>query len=60
MGLNFKLDVGTLRLDQQVACQRYRQSPINATKTASSKLNQLASLRAFGAMLNAQPAAYAA
>jgi hypothetical protein len=25
-GLNFKLDVGTLRLDQQVACQRYRQN----------------------------------
>jgi hypothetical protein len=29
-GLNFKLDVGTLRLDQQVACQRYRQNSIDA------------------------------
>jgi len=33
MGLNFKLDVGTLRLDQQVACQRYRQ-PILDAKTS--------------------------
>jgi hypothetical protein len=24
-GLNFKLDVGLYRLNQQVACQRYRQ-----------------------------------
>jgi len=31
MGLNFKLDVGTLRLDQQVACQRYRQQFLDAT-----------------------------
>ena len=29
-GLNFKLDVGLYRLDQQVACQRHRQHTINA------------------------------
>lgn len=29
-GAEFKLDVGLYRLDQQVACQRYRQNPINA------------------------------
>lgn len=32
MGLNFKLDVGLYRLDQQVACQRYRQTQITATR----------------------------
>lgn len=30
MGLNFKLDVGLYRLDQQVACQRYRQNLLDA------------------------------
>ena len=30
MGLNFKLDVGLYRLDQQVACQRYRQTILDA------------------------------
>ena len=35
MGLNFKLDVSTLRLDQQVACQRYRQQILDA-KTSST------------------------
>ena len=44
MGLNFKLDVGTLRLDQQVACQRYRQTYIDA-KTAF--MNKVAALRGF-------------
>jgi hypothetical protein len=29
-GLNFKLDVGLYRLDQQVACQRYRQNLLTA------------------------------
>jgi len=29
-GLNFKLDVGLYRLDQQVACQRYRQNLLDA------------------------------
>jgi hypothetical protein len=33
MGLNFKLDVGTLRLDLQVACQRYRQNLLDAKST---------------------------
>ncbi len=32
MGLNFKLDVGLYRLDQQVACQRHRQTPIIAER----------------------------
>ena len=36
-GLNFKLDVGTLRLDQRVACQRYRQ-PITDAKTSFAKV----------------------
>jgi hypothetical protein len=31
MGLNFKLDVGLYQLDQQVACQRYRQNFLIAT-----------------------------
>ena len=50
MGLNFKLDVGTLRLDQQVACQRYRQKPLDAnlkdrfTAFVSNGLNGLATL----------------
>jgi hypothetical protein len=35
VGLNFKLDVGLYRLDQQVACQRYRQNQIVAEKTTS-------------------------
>lgn len=35
MGLNFKLDVGLYRLDQQVACQRYRQTSIDAKSTES-------------------------
>lgn len=43
LGLKFMLDVGTLRLDQQVACQRYRQNPI----TAKSFANKVASLRNF-------------
>lgn len=30
VGLNFKLDVGLYRLNQQVACQRYRQTTTNA------------------------------
>ena len=33
MGLNFKLDVGTLRLCLQVACQRYRQNSVIAKFT---------------------------
>ena len=30
MGLNVKLDVGLYQLDQQVACQRYRQYFLDA------------------------------
>jgi len=52
MGLNFKLDVGTLRLDQQVACQRYRQNPIDAEKPSFAAFKkQLQGLRDFGAQL---------
>jgi hypothetical protein len=43
MGLNFKLDVGTLQLYQQVACQRYRQKSIIAESFAS----KVSSLRNF-------------
>ena len=35
MGLNFKLDVGLYRLDQQVACQRYRQNSLDAKSKVS-------------------------
>ena len=38
VGLNFKLDVGLYRLDQQVACQRYRQLFLNAEKTDRTSL----------------------
>lgn len=47
MGLNFKLDVGTLRLDQQVACQRYRQQFLDAESKTSKMLAQLNGLRDF-------------
>lgn len=33
-GLNFKLDVGLYQLDQQVACQRYRQTNLDANKVS--------------------------
>lgn len=36
MGLNVKLDVGLYRLDQQVACQRYRQIYLDAKSRLSS------------------------
>ena len=54
VGLNFKLDVGTLRLDQQVACQRYRQNFLDAEKTSSKFVARLQGLRAFGAQLAPQ------
>ena len=48
MGLNFKLDVGTLRLDQQVACQRYRQQFLDAKTSFSERLaNARAALNLF-------------
>jgi len=34
VGLNFKLDIGLYRLDQQVACQRYRQTFLDAKNTS--------------------------
>ncbi len=52
MGLNFKLDVGTLRLDQQVACQRYRQTITDANKPSLAAFKErLAGLRAFNGAL---------
>jgi len=47
MGLNFKLDVGTLRLDQQVACQRYRHNPIDATTSVRNMLATVKGLASF-------------
>jgi hypothetical protein len=47
-GLNFKLDVGLYRLDQQAACQRYRRNLLDAnlkdrfTAFVSNGLNGLA------------------
>ena len=50
MGLNVKLDVGLYRLDQQVACQRYRQTFLDAT----SKINSVvASFRNLVAVFSA-------
>ena len=53
-GAEFKLDVGTLRLNQQVACQRYRQTILDA-KT-SSLAAKLANVRASAKMFSAMPA----
>jgi hypothetical protein len=47
MGLNFKLDVGTLRSDQQVACQRYRQTTIDANSSKTAFMDKVRGLRAF-------------
>jgi hypothetical protein len=43
MGLTFKLDVGLYRLNQQVACQRYRQKSLDAesTETLSEKIDRV-------------------
>jgi hypothetical protein len=46
MGLNFKLDVGLYRLDQQVACQRYRQTPIDAKTPISNAVDKVLAFRA--------------
>jgi len=35
VGLNFKLDVGLYQLDQQVACQRYRQNFLIADRKST-------------------------
>lgn len=40
MGLNFKLDVGLYRLDQQVACQRYRQTILDAKSKFTAALDR--------------------
>ena len=46
MGLNFKLDIGLYRLDQQVACQRYRQTFLiaNAKETREKLVAELTNL----------------
>ena len=44
MGLHFKLDVGLYRLDQQVACQRYRQTTIDAKTPISDAKAKVAAL----------------
>lgn len=43
-GLNFKLDVGLYQLDQQVACQRYRQTTIDAKTSISDTKEAVANL----------------
>lgn len=45
MGLNFKLDVGLYRLDQQVACQRYRQTTIDAESKFTAALDKAIAIR---------------
>jgi len=55
MGLNFKLDVGTLRLDQQVACQRYRQSITDANTSFAKVKSTVAAIKA----MNLTPDAFA-
>lgn len=45
MGLNFKLDVGLYRLDQQVACQRYRQNPIVAKTPIANAVDKILAAR---------------
>jgi hypothetical protein len=46
VGLNFKLDVGLYQLDQQVACQRYRQnfSIAEAKETREKLVAEVANL----------------
>lgn len=43
VGLNSKLDIGLYQLDQQVACQRYRQNFLiaEAKKTAANWIDQV-------------------
>ena len=43
-GADFKLDVGHYRLDQQVACQRYRQNSIDAKTSVSDAKAAVAAL----------------
>lgn len=45
-GLNFKLDVGLYQLDQQVACQRYRQHFLdaNVSETRDELVAEVANL----------------
>lgn len=45
MGLNFKLDVGLYQLDQQVACQRYRQTILDAESKLTAALDKALATR---------------
>jgi hypothetical protein len=45
VGLNFKLDIGLYRLNQQVACQRYRQTTIDAKTPISNAVDKVLALR---------------
>ena len=56
MGLNFKLDVGLYRLDQQVACQRYRQTTIVVKNFVSRVASTVASAFALPVNLAFAPA----
>jgi hypothetical protein len=40
-GLKYMLDIGLYRLDQQVACQRYRQNFLIAKATQKTAMNWL-------------------
>ena len=44
-GLNFKLDVGLYRLDQQVACQRYRQTNLDANSKLTAMIDRVLNAR---------------
>jgi len=59
-GTEFKLDVGTLRLDQQVACQRYRQQFLDANTSSVAMLKAKNALMNFGDALNRSAFALAA
>jgi hypothetical protein len=41
MGLNFKLDVGLYRLNQQVACQRIDKTNLDATSSLSDMVDRV-------------------
>jgi len=41
VGLNVKLDVGLYQLDQQVACQRYRQNSTDAESKLTAAIDRV-------------------
>ncbi len=60
-GAEFKLDVGLYRLDQQVACQRYRQTTIDAitSKVKALAMNTVNAFRTIASALRVQNFAFA-